>query len=193
MRLRVDVVTGLMTALLFSGPNGLCAQSGVREFVEEDVYRVEGATFLEVFEDIEEQGPLDSRGHRKHGMTTYELRPSWQLIERRGRCDMGSTSIVARVRVLLPEWEGWRDADADSRTAWTRFIDELRAHEYLHRDEVLSAASELYDALSELRARSCESLSTEAHRRTQEAYDELQRRQAALDAQPGPPPEDLGR
>jgi len=160
-------------------------ESGVHRFVEEQEYEVAGADFLEAFAFIEARGPLDSGGRRKHGLTSYELEPSWQLVETSRRCRMDSVSIVARVTVTLPRWTGAKESDIESQASWARFINALRRHEYQHRDHVLNAATELFDELSELRATSCQRVRAEAQLRTNEAYRLLQERQAALDAETG--------
>lgn len=160
-------------------------EPGVQRLVQEEEYEVQGGDFLEAFTFIEAQGPLDSQGRRKHGLTSYELEPSWQLQQVRGQCRMASVSIVARVTVTLPRWVGAADSDLESQENWARFINELRRHEYQHRDHVLDAATELYDRLTGLRARSCQSVRAEAQSTTTEAYRTLQARQAALDDEVG--------
>ena len=178
------------SALLAFAPGTVLGQDrptepGVHRFVNEQEYDVSGATFLDAFASIETQGPLDSSGNRKHGLTSYELEPSWQLVQSAGRCRMGEVTVVARVTVTLPRWTEANESDTDSQVSWARFINELRRHEYQHRDHVLDAASELFDQLTGLRGRSCRGLRAEAQTRTTEAYRLLQERQAALDAEIG--------
>ncbi|MEZ4425790.1 MAG: DUF922 domain-containing protein [Gemmatimonadota bacterium] len=179
-----------VAAVALSLPVSLSAQTrrdaplghGVHSFVDEETYAVQGRSFREAYAQIQAEGPADSAGRRKHGLTSYELEPSWQFVESRRACRMRVVSIVARVRVRLPDWTEAESSDAASKAAWDAYITELRKHEHTHRDYVLEAASALFDELQGLNAARCDDLRSDASTRTARAYRALQERQAALDA-----------
>lgn len=188
MRARIVAVA---LGAIFTAPLGSAAQTGtelghgVHTFVDEELYPVKGVSFLEAYREIERSGPVDSDGHRKHGLTSYELVPSWQFVAQRRTCRMQTVTVVARVTVHLPDWTEAGAGDEDSQAAWTRFIAELKAHEYLHRDYVLEAADDLFQKLETLGPRRCDGLRAEAQLLTQQLYTDLQERQAALDRAEG--------
>jgi predicted secreted Zn-dependent protease len=185
-------VASLVTGLCLSSgfPAAAVAQSALGEPAGADRavvdfrverYRIDGTTFLEAYEEIERAGPVDARGSRRHGLTTYEIQPSWVLVPRGSRCRVDRVRVDARVTVQLPLWTGLAEATDQSREVWNEYIRELRAHEYGHRDLAVEAAHDLARELSLIEGDTCETARGRAYQTMQRIDRAMRMRQSALD------------
>ena len=142
-------------------PEATPSRGAVNTTIGEINYAVSGGSEREVLESLRAGGPK-SEGSAFFGLTVTELEYRYYKVTENGACRIEDVVVDLNVEITLPEWSGSRAADAELRSAWSRFSTALRRHENMHRDLAVQGAEGVREALEGLRTRSCATADEEA-------------------------------
>lgn len=125
--------------------------------IHDDLHTVEGSNPDELLKSIFRNGPSRGRsGTVYHGWTQWGI--NWRYDYDRSRPGVGCRLADVRlsVDIRMPRWTPPEGVDPELVTRWEAYWEDLRAHEYGHRDITVYAARRIYRGLREVRAPTCE-------------------------------------
>ena len=140
------------------GPRG-----AVHSNISTETYAVHGADARAILTSLRSRGPR-SAGGVYFGLTVTELEYRYYKVAEPAACRIEDVDVDLNVRITLPEWQPHPDADAELRSAWSRFSTALTGHENGHRDLAVEGAEAVREALEGMRTRSCDTADAEAQR-----------------------------
>lgn len=128
--------------------------SGVVVDERDRTYPVRGRTVEALGASMAQNGP-DWDGEHVWGVAQWRVRWGWRTTSHGGGCRLVGVRVYLVTEVTLPEWRDADTAPAELQVRWEDFITALRAHEYGHRNRAFLAATEVHDALLDVRAPDC--------------------------------------
>ena len=109
-------------------------------------YEVRGRNLAEVQASIAESAPSRSGDAYYAGLTTWELRSTYDLVAVEEGCRIDNGHVYLTIRVHLPVLVSPR-LSSPAAAEWGRFIKALRVHEFLHAQNAHRAAKTLLGKL----------------------------------------------
>ena len=171
-----------VSTLLLSLTVFLAAPASAQETVVE-FYEVEGDTFTELMRSIGRDGPFAKRTGRRHpGITEVGFGPSWTVRPSSDGCDLVSTTVDLRLRIVLPRWPDRAEAPPALRRRWDELRSDVETHEREHEAIARRWHLAMLDELNAPRsARTCPALNAAMEARARRLIDAHRREQLAFD------------
>ena len=113
------------------------------------------------------------------GMTTQQMEVSYELEHVAEGCRMRDLVATVDIEIVLPRLT--TRAGGELRKSWARMLAGLTAHEEGHRENILAAGRELYDALLALPPGDCKALQRDARHVKERVLLKLQIRDQRYD------------
>ena len=136
-------------------------------------YKVNGRTGAELKRSLQERGPSDWQGIKRHALTIWRLRWNWRR-RSDGKMAFDDTILTPSVEVSLPMWIPDVDAPLPLREEWERYFEALVSHERGHIENFLSNYHRVRDEIRETFSRKPELTSLEANKLAENVLVELQ-------------------
>ena len=153
----------------------------VRLTFEVEHYDVPGATIGEVVERLNGLRLEGPGGPPSQGLTRYHILPEWRSVASGGACRVEQLRLRVTITVTLPRWPEVAGRPEAEQERWRVIEDAIRAHEFGHREIVLSAADDLAATLRGMQARGCGNLGRAVESALHVADGRLREAHAKLD------------
>jgi len=111
-------------------------------------YPVRGRSLAEVQADMARQAPSKNDESYYAGLTTWDLRSTYDLVPTSEGCLIDNGQVFLRVRVHLPQLVDSQRLTAGAVREWRRFSAALHGHEMLHAQNAHRAAVTLLSKLN---------------------------------------------
>lgn len=124
------------------------ADAEVRSNVRYSGYAVRGINPADIWSDIVRRGP-HQRERGLYAQAEAQVRFDWNAnyASSREGCRVQAAVVSVDVNIVLPSWVDEGRASPALRTAWSRYIAEVRRHEERHKDIAVAAAREMERAI----------------------------------------------
>lgn len=165
---------------------------GVRADAMELHYEVTGTSVAEIRASLRSSAaealPRGSTGYHR-----WDIRWSYRYARNGAFCELRDIELNLTSTITLPRWTGREAADPALVERWDRYVADLRAHEYGHRQLAYQGAREIQREFRRLRVEDCAFISNEATKRAEAILASYRERNSAFDADPAnrvtwPPP-----
>ncbi len=148
-----------------------------------EYYDVCGCSEKDLQCDLTQKSLKYSDGKKYDSITNWKVKWDYGHYRNSEVCSAESFRVTVDVIFRLPKWVRTVDAPQQLADKWDRYIKNLIAHEYGHRDRAVEAATELTRAVAELApARTCAELDREVNRICRARLNELIADQDEYDA-----------
>ncbi len=176
-----DDIAPLAEPARIEAPGGA---TSVRTTLAMAPYHVLGGTRSDILSSLRRNGPQVDGG-LFFGLTTTEIQYRFAYQEAPGACETRDARVDLSVTIRLPEWQAPRDAPYELRRDWLRFAAALRRHEEGHRDLAIEGAHRLQQALTGVRAATCDQAAALAGQRAERLQIEAGAQHRAYDERTG--------
>lgn len=113
-------------------------------------FNVKGLTQVELWKDIQTNGPRSRLGIGSAGYTSFRFDNKVNIVPRNGKCIISSIEFHLTSIVELPNWTDYDAASADLQIYWQALSSDVRRHEDGHVEIAEASISKLYQDLSKI-------------------------------------------
>jgi predicted secreted Zn-dependent protease len=150
--------------------------------INQSYYNIKGKTVADLRAQMFKLGPVDKFGRRCDGYTDWYIKWTFSCSRSAGAYSLSNIYVKVNIKHILPRWEKPTEPPDDLEERWARFSESLQVHEDGHKDIAMRAATEIIQALKDLRPHpACDEAHRSAnqaaqavldkHRKTEREYD----------------------
>lgn len=149
-------------------------------------YDISGNSIKELRESIYANSIVDTATRGFDASTNWSISSQFEYLEGGAGCKITATSIIAKIEYRLPRWAAFEDSkDAELKTNWRNYIENLTQHEIRHGEITRQAVSNIERTLLDLHIiRSdtpCDDLQTNAYATIDRLITALKQRHKKFD------------
>lgn len=128
-------------------------------------YYIDGGSATLLAAQIEQKGPTAAAdGKRRPALTKWDIQWKLRHVQEGVRCGMKEAAVLVGVAQTMPRWRGEAQSGGALKARWQKFIEAVKRHEDVHKDNAVKAGTEIESALLAVEPHSnCEDLAGSAN------------------------------
>lgn len=139
-------------------------------------YYIDGSSATLLAGQIEQKGPPGADGKRNPALTKWNIQWKFRHVQEGVSCSMKEAAVLVGVAQTMPRWRGEAQSGAALKARWQKFIDAVKRHEDVHKDNGIKAGTEIEVVLLSVKPHSnCEDLARTANAAAEEIVRKYQK------------------
>lgn len=127
-------------------------------------YYIDGSSATLLAGQIEQMGPPAADGKRKPALTKWNIQWKFRHVQEGVTCGMKEVAVLVGVAQTMPRWRGEAQSGGALKARWQKFVEAVKRHEDVHKDNAIKAGAEIESALLAVKPHSnCEDLAGSAN------------------------------
>lgn len=110
-------------------------------------YYIDGSSATLLAGQIEQKGPPGTDGKRKPALTKWNIQWKFRHVQEGVSCAMKEAAVLVGVAQTMPRWRGEAQSGGPLKARWQKFVDAVKRHEEMHKDNAIRAGKEIESAL----------------------------------------------
>jgi predicted secreted Zn-dependent protease len=132
-------------------------------------YYIDGSSATRLAGQIEQKGPPGADGKRYPAQTKWNIQWKLRHVQEGVSCNVKEAAVLVGVAQIMPRWRGEAQGSAALKARWQKFVEAVKRHEDVHKDNAIKAGKEIESALLAVKPHSnCEDLTASANAMAEE-------------------------